>query len=283
MQTPNRTVDWCITGRKLNDQEQNTPLDPNPHQDDDLPNDEELTAITMDRVLEILARGRFDEEHGAIRWSSNYTFLTSLTHQDTTVMAVYKPQRGERPLWDFPDGTLCYRERASFLTSQELDWQLVPPTVLRKGPRGLGSVQFFVEHDPDHHYFSFDEGMLPQLSRLALFDYLVNNADRKGGHCLVDATGHLWGIDHGITFHSAHKLRTVIWNFAGHPIPENYLEEVSVLCEKLEAPDSAFRCELNQLLSEGEIRSFGSRIRRILKTKEYPSPGPGPNYPWPPV
>jgi uncharacterized repeat protein (TIGR03843 family) len=240
-------------------------------------------ALTMERILEILETGTFDTEHGMIRWSSNYTFLISIAQDDLTVMGVYKPQQGERPLWDFPDGTLCYRERAAFITSQALTWQLVPPTVLRKGPRGLGSLQFYVDHDPEQHYFTFDESMLPQLMRLALFDYLINNADRKGGHCLVDEQGHLWGIDHGIAFHAAHKLRTVIWNFAGEPIPPPLLDDVDRLCRQVDDPQNVFRCELNQLLNTVEVDAFRRRVHKVLEDRHYPAPGPGPNYPWPPV
>jgi hypothetical protein len=241
------------------------------------------TAIPFERALEILEKGTADEEHGAIRWSSNYTFLVSVTHDGDTVMAVYKPQRGERPLWDFPDGTLCQRERASFLVSQATGWRLVPPTVLRTGPRGLGSFQFYVDHDPDYNYFSFDDSLTPQLMRIALFDYLVNNADRKGGHCLVDSQNHLWGIDHGLTFHTAHKLRTVIWNFAGQSINSVLLDDVRCLQTLLNTPDSDLRTALCKLLSEAEVDAFAARIRRVLKTGRYPDPGPGPNYPWPPV
>lgn len=244
---------------------------------------EDSAGITFDRVMEVLEKGKIDAEHGAIRWSSNYTFLISVAQDDTEIMAVYKPQRGERPLWDFPDGTLCYRERAAFLTSEALGWQIVPPTVLRDGPRGLGSIQFFIDHDPEYNYFSFDESLLPQLMRLAAFDYLVNNADRKGGHCLVDSQNHLWGIDHGITFHASNKLRTVIWDFAGQPVPDTLLEDIEKLCVTLENPQDTFRQQIDRLLHDAEVRAFQKRIHRILKTKQYPQPGPGPNYPWPPV
>ncbi len=244
---------------------------------------EKPQAITIEQALEVLEKGAISQEHGAIRWSSNYTFLTSLCYKDVEVLAVYKPQTGERPLWDFPDGTLCYRERAAFLTSDALEWELVPPTVLRDGARGLGSFQLFIDHDPDYHYFSFDESMLPQLMKLSLFDYLVNNADRKGGHCLVDSQAHLWGIDHGITFHSSHKLRTVIWNFAGHSIPEPLIGDISQLCKKLTDESDTLYKELSQLLHPAEMKSFIRRVNRVLSHPNYPEPGPGPNYPWPPV
>jgi hypothetical protein len=245
--------------------------------------DENGKALSVERVLDVLDKGRVETEHGVMRWSSNYTFLVSVAHEDITLMAVYKPQRGERPLWDFPDGTLCYRERAAFLTSEALGWQLVPPTVLREGPRGLGSIQFYVDHDPEVNYFSFDETMIPQLMRLSAFDYLVNNADRKGGHCLVDEAGRLWGIDHGITFNSAPKLRTVIWDFAGQPVPDALLTDIERLCVDIDNGDGAYRQSLGKLLSEREISAFQNRVRHILRTKRYPQPGNGPNYPWPPV
>ncbi|NWG16276.1 MAG: SCO1664 family protein [Chloroflexi bacterium] len=239
--------------------------------------------ITLERVVEVLEKGVVQAEHGLMRYSSNYTFLISVAFEDVTLPSVYKPQRGERPLWDFPEGTLCYREVAAFLTSQELGWQLVPPTVLREGPRGLGSVQFYIEHDPELNYFSFEPSMIPQLRVMAAFDYLVNNADRKGGHCLVDNQGHLWGIDHGITFHSQHKLRTVIWDFADQPVPDNLLADLDRLCSKLEDPEHAYRRALKDLLSGAEIRAFQGRVRHLLRTRRYPQPGSGPNYPWPPV
>ncbi len=239
--------------------------------------------LSLDRVQEVLEQGELDTEHGILRWSSNYAFLVTIRLDNDEVNAVYKPQRGERPLWDFPDGTLCYRETAAFLTSRQLCWDLVPPTVLREGPRGLGSFQYFIEHDPQVNYFSFDETMFPQLKRMALFDYLINNADRKGGHCLVDYQGHLWGIDHGIAFNAVHKLRTVIWDFAGQPISEALLNDVSRLCGIFDDSSVPFTQQMQKLLSASEIRALQNRMRHVLKQRRYPLPGPGPNYPWPPV
>jgi uncharacterized repeat protein (TIGR03843 family) len=247
-------------------------------------NDSTGDSLTIERVMDILERGTLENEHGLMRWSSNYTFLVSIKEADEELTAVYKPRRGERPLWDFPDGTLCQRERAAFLTSHLLGWQIVPPTVLREGTRGIGSVQFYVDHDPDVNYFSFDETLLPQAARICAFDVLVNNADRKGGHVLVDTQGHVWGIDHGITFHSAPKLRTVIWEFAGQPISADLLQDVERLAAAVEDAGSKYRQALAELLSEREIGAFQNRIRHLLKTRKFPQPGPnGPNYPWPPV
>jgi hypothetical protein len=236
-----------------------------------------------DRILSILNGGEVTPEYSILRWSSNYAFLVNVVRDGETAVAVYKPQRGERPLWDFPDGTLCYREQASFLTSQELGWQIVPPTVLREGPRGLGSMQFFIEHDPQVNYFTLDESFHPQLRRIAAFDYMINNADRKGGHCLIDGAGHVWGIDHGITFNVVHKLRTVIWDFAGQPIEDELMAAIARLCDSLDQPNSPYTCAMVDLLSEQEIAAFRRRLARMMKTRRYPVPGPGPNYPWPPV
>lgn len=244
---------------------------------------EDSQPISPARAREVLERGEVVEEVGLLRWSSNYTFLLTVKLDDTSLSAVYKPRRGERPLWDFPDGTLCLRERAAYVTSEALGWELVPPTVLREATRGLGSLQFFVDHDPERHYFTLDESFAPQLQRLALFDVIVNNADRKGGHCLIDVDEHLWGIDHGITFHAQHKLRTVIWDFAGQPIPDVLIEDTARLAALLDDPASPCAGELTRLLSADEIAALRSRLRRLLRTRSYPKPGPGTNHPWPPV
>jgi len=246
-------------------------------------NDMPQNPISNERLLEALQCGDIDEEIGVMRWSSNYTFLLSISHMDLQFMAVYKPQKGERPLWDFPDGTLCYREVAAFETSSVLDWEIVPPTVLREGPHGLGSLQFFVDHDPEINYFTFTEEMRPQLQRIALFDHIVNNADRKGGHCLVDRTGHVWGIDHGITFNIDHKLRTVIWDFAGQPIPDPLMADIQRLCSQLDNPDSEYHKKMSALLDRREIGTFQRRVQNLFNSGRYPQPGRGPNYPWPPV
>lgn len=248
------------------------------------PSGAESHGLTSQEVLDILQHGEVEAEHGMMRWSSNYTFLLSINHNQKSVMSVYKPQKGERPLWDFPDGMLCKREVASFITSQQLGWQIVPPTVLRHGPHGLGSMQFFVDHDPEMNYFEFGDDKIPQMRRICAFDILVNNADRKGGHCLVDNQGHVWGIDHGITFNSSPKLRTVVWDFAGEAIEPSLLNDVEQLCAAVENPKAPYRQALNDLLTEREIHAFQHRIQNMLKTRKYPQPGPGgPNYPWPPV
>ncbi len=240
-------------------------------------------TVPIETALKVITEGSVEKEHGLLRWSSNYAFLLGLRLDGTEVTAVYKPQKGERPLWDFPDGTLCFREYASFLTSQELGWQIVPPTALREGARGIGTMQFFIDHDPEVNYFTLDESFHNQLMRIVVFDSIVNNADRKGGHCLVDARGHIWGIDHGITFNTAHKLRTVIWDFAGQSISDRLLSDLERLCIALGNRQGVYRQQIEKLLSVGEIDAFQRRIDRLMELRKYPLPGPGPNYPWPPV
>lgn len=235
------------------------------------------------RVMRTLARGAMCEAHGMLRWSSNTAFLVSVADDELKLLAVYKPQRGERPLWDFPDGTLCCRETAAYLVSEALGWAIVPPTVLRDGLRGVGSVQYYITHSPDVNYFSLDESFRAQLQRMAAFDYVINNADRKGGHCLVDDHNHLWGIDHGIGFHVAPKLRTVIWDFAGTAVPLDLLTDLERMYCEVDNPSTPLRHELGRLLAEAEINALLARLRKILQRREYPRPGPGPNYPWPPV
>ncbi len=246
------------------------------------PNSSEDNTVSIERVLKLLNEGEIQERLGRVRWSSNYTSVITVKDDSLESLAVYKPQRGERPLWDFPDGTLCYREVAAFLISDTLGWDMVAPTVLREGPQGVGSVQLFIEHDPEINYFSLSESFIPQLKLMAAFDVLVNNTDRKGGHCLVDPRGKLWGIDHGICFHASPKLRTVIWDFAGETINNEMLSDIQRVLDDLCAQDELYDA-LKPLLNRREIAALQTRARQLLQSKKYPFPGPGPNYPWPPV
>lgn len=241
-----------------------------------------MAEFTKEEALELLEEGNLELD-GLISWGSNYTFLGTVCRETSTLDVIYKPRKGERPLWDFPAGTLCLRERAAFLISEILEWNLVPPTVLRDGPHGWGSVQQFIEHDPDTHYFSIQGQYQFQLQQIVLFDLLVNNADRKGGHVLLDENDHLWSIDHGICFHAEHKLRTVIWEFAGKPIPSQQTEALHRLQEQLRDNSSALIQQLKELLSEREMQALQQRLRRLLAQPTFPHPGPGRHYPWPPV
>ncbi len=240
-------------------------------------------TVSPARLLAALRDGELGSDIGLMRWSSNYTFLTTINHEELDFMVIYKPRSGERPLWDFPDGTLCLREVAAWETARALGWDIVPPTVLREGAHGPGSVQYFVEHDPEMTYFTLPEEVQPQLRRLSLFDHIINNADRKGGHCLLDARGRLWGIDHGISFNAVHRLRTVIWDFAGQQIPPPLLRDIAGLRERLGCDDDPLRSRLSMLLDAGEIVALQQRVARLLKLGRWPQPGRGPNVPWPPV
>lgn len=234
------------------------------------------------QTLELMRQGVLEVE-GLISWGSNYTFLARVCHDERELPVIYKPRKGERPLWDFASGTLCLRERAAYLISEALEWRVVPPTVLRDGPHGWGSVQLFVEHDPERHYFTFEGQYRAQLKRIVLFDLIVNNADRKGGHILVDDEEHLWSIDHGICFHSDYKLRSVVWDFAGQTIPAALLEDLRCLRETVKDPDSDLTVALSELLNERELEAITRRLGRLLNSKTFPRPGPGRHYPWPPV
>lgn len=246
-----------------------------------------MSIPDIEHILDLLQHGELNLA-GLVPWGSNYTFLVNVCRPLEEVEAlkeieaIYKPRNGERPLWDFPRGTLCQRERVAFLVSEALGWHLVPPTVLRDGPHGLGSVQYFVEHDPDEHYFTFAGQYSDQLQRVALFDILINNADRKGSHILLDNDGRLWSIDHGICFHTEHKLRSVIWDFAGQPIPADLTADLQRFDEKLEGNDASL-AEIHTLLSAQEVKALRRRLTRLLASQAFPHPGPGRHYPWPPV
>jgi hypothetical protein len=171
-------------------------------------------------ALKLLREGEM-EVLGLLPYSSNYTFLARLTAGDDQVLAVYKPRGGERPLWDFPPGSLAAREVAAYRVSAEAGWGIVPPTVLRAdGPMGEGSLQLFIEHDPERHYFVLRDEYRDELAAFAAFDVVANNADRKSGHVLEDPRRELWAVDHGVTFHAEPKLRTVIWDYAEQPLPD---------------------------------------------------------------
>lgn len=215
-------------------------------------------------------------------YSSNYVFLAQLCAGDQQFAAVYKPRKGESPLWDFPDGTLCRREVAAYELSRLLDWPIVPPTVLREGPQGIGSVQVYIAHDPEQHFFVQREqdDLVPQLKRMCAFDAIANNADRKGGHCLLDSEGRIWGIDHGLCFHTQYKLRSVIWDWASEPIDEALLADVERAALAIAADDASAE-PLLELLPLDERGSLLSRMDRLLRDRKFPVPGANRHYPWP--
>lgn len=226
-------------------------------------------------------------EHGDLRLlglmprASNYTFLAEVADGDRTARVVYKPREGETPLWDFPDGTLCQREVAAYRVALELGWPSVPPTVLRDGPHGEGSVQLYVEHDPEQHYFTLREHRAEELRAVAAFDIVAGNGDRKAGHCLAGLDGGLWLVDHGLCFSERPTLRTVIWEFAGEPVPPQLLEDMRRL--EVELREAELREDLEALLNEPEIEATADRAAALVRSGRYPSPGPGRSEPWPPV
>lgn len=231
---------------------------------------------SSDDLRVVLSQGEVTLE-GRLPRSSNATFLVTCTLDSVRLLAVYKPHRGERPLWDFPGG-LGRREAAAFELSQLLGWECIPDTVLRPdGPFGGGSFQRFIDADFAEHYFTLieDPSMHDQLRRLAIFDALANNADRKSGHCLLDGACQLWGIDNGLCFHPQPKLRTVIWDFAGDDITEPLLADVArVGAEKLEA--------LSLLLEADELNALQSRARALVEQGQLPMPSNEYQcYPWP--
>ena len=241
--------------------------------------------LTEDQVLETLEQGVIQEK-GLLPYSSNHSFLVIVEHGDLALPAVYKPQRGEAPLWDFEWGTLCKRETAAYEISRALGWGIVPPTVLRVGSRGLGSVQFFIDHDGEAHYFTATEDarFADTFRRLTLFDFVVNNADRKSGHCLIGNDGRVWAIDHGICFHAEYKLRTVIWEFSCESIEENYLADLAGLYRDLKDKDGALVPRMALLVSQPELIAMRKRIDHLLRTRIYPAPSTHRrNYPWPPI
>ncbi|MEZ5182622.1 MAG: SCO1664 family protein [Acidimicrobiales bacterium] len=233
---------------------------------------------------------------GRMPWSSNATFLCELwpcgSRPDGGLAdgpapeppegvgplgrAIYKPHRGERPLWDFPDG-LYRREAAAYALARAIGWDLVPPTVVRDGPLGVGSVQAFVDADFTQHHFTLveDERHHPQLRRLCAFDVVANSTDRKGGHVLVDDDEHLWGIDNGLCLHAEFKLRTVIWEFADEPLPAEIADDLARFVEA-DLPD-----ELASVLDPFERDALGARARALLAEGRFPVDPTGHRIPWP--
>ncbi len=241
-------------------------------------------GVELSNWLDLLAHGAMSGQQ-EIPWSSNYTFLVQIERASLRTFAVYKPQRGEAPLWDFHNGTLCYREYLAYLVSAALGWWLAPPTVLRNGPFGLGMVQMYVDADPNETYFDLRDGPYQeQLMRIALFDALTNNADRKAGHVLRDRhTNRLWAIDHGLTFHSEYKLRTVIWEFEGQPLPPHLLQDCRDLLAQLRK-GQPLATELARYLTPGEVNALRRRIETLIANPVFPTRQPAyRNIPWPPV
>ena len=239
------------------------------------------SRITVDKVHDVLKNADIQEMKQV--WSSNYVFLVTLENDNgTDLNAIYKPQAGDTPLWDFPQGTLYKREVAAYELSLLLGWEFVPPTVVRNGPEGIGSVQLFIPHDQSSHFFEQREqkSLITQLKQICVFDALSNNADRKGGHCLLDNQEQIWGIDHGLCFHSQNKLRTVIWDWSNELIPDNLLADIQKAHQAItdNAKDSRL---LYEMLDETEIEALLNRAETLLAQGRYPFPSLDSPYPWP--
>ncbi len=220
---------------------------------------------------------------GILHGASNYTFLARLgPHPPSGLRAVYKPARGESPLWDFDAGTLYLREVAAYQLSKVLGWPRIPPTVIReKAPHGVGALQLFIEADRRHFLGDHKTGNDTWI-RIALFDVIVNNADRKSGHCLFDEQDDVWVIDHGLTFHVDHKLRTVIWDFSGQPLPSELCGDVERALIDLER--GALAKSMPELIGTQEIRVLKRRLRGVLDPRwRFPEPASPWSIPWPPV
>ncbi|MFI2054729.1 SCO1664 family protein [Streptomyces purpureus] len=259
-------------------------------------------------VLDLLTKGELTVR-GQVREASNAVLYCSVAYEDQEAACVYKPIAGERPLWDFPDGTLAQREVAAYALSEATGWGLVPPTVLRDGPYGEGMCQLWIEADPKASLLALVEdeepsdgwkavGLAqvaedrtallvhaddPDLRRLAVLDAVINNGDRKGGHLLPAPDGRLYAIDHGVTFHVDDKLRTLLWGWAGEPLPDEAAEVLSRLEAEL-ADGMPLATRLAQLLTAAEIDAVRARVTRLRATGRHPEPsGEWPAIPWPPV
>ena len=209
-------------------------------------------------------------------WASNVTLLAEVTLGAACARAIYKPERGERPLWDFPPG-LYKRELAAYLFSEALGWGLIPPTIIRDGPHGEGSFQLFIEAEFEQHWFTLreDPRHRERLQKICVYDFVANNADRKSGHCLLGPDNLIYGIDNGLCFHTEMKLRTVIWDYTGEPIPKPMLEDL-----KRFAKDAVSE-PLAELLDANEQQALRVRAQALADYARFPEDRSGHRYPWP--
>ena len=239
-----------------------------------------MPVLPVEQAVALLAGGEL-ELIGRLWVSSNNALLGVVRAEGTEAACVYKPVIGERPLSDFPDGTLARREVAAFAASQATGWDIVPPTVLRDGPFGEGMLQLWIRTDPDVDAVALVQAADPRLRRMCTFDAAVNNTDRKAGHVLPVPGGHIYGVDHGVTFSPVPKLRTVLWAWRGDPFADDELEVLRGLRSGL---DDALGSELRRLLDPIEVTATARRIDRLLAAGTFPQPDPRrPALPWPPV
>jgi hypothetical protein len=236
-----------------------------------------MTPAGLDEALTLLRFGTLELE-GRLLDASNATLYCTIRWRDLDGCCVYKPVRGERPLWDFPDGSLAEREVAAYAVSAATGWSIVPPTVLRDGPFGLGMVQLWIDIDESVDLSVLARSKHPDLRRMALYDAVINNADRKGGHLLPTKEGHIYGVDHGVTFHVEDKLRTLLWQWRGRRIAPEEREMLTRLRD-----DATLLNRLTELLTPNEVAAYDRRLERLLRTGVFPQPsGDWPAIPWPP-
>lgn len=234
-----------------------------------------MSEINIDsETYEILTKGDLSDPR-LIPSGSNYTFYTNVKYRGKSIRVIYKPRIGEQPLHDFVSGSLYKREYASFVLSVALGWRFIPVTVIRDGPYGIGSVQQFIDIEPDSNYFTIAMANTDEIEKIALFDCITNNADRKASHCFLGRDGHIWGIDHGLTFHHIWKLRTVIWDFAEKQISDELIGSMSILLNNLVADTNNKTYQaLNGLLTSEELQSLHDRIRHFIDAHAFPSYDP---------
>ncbi len=241
--------------------------------------DAEPTALSLEDALHLLRAGELSIE-GRLLDASNATLYCTTALDGVTATCVYKPVRGERPLWDFPDGTLAGREVSAYLVSEASGWDVVPPTVMRDGPFGPGMCQLWVDVDESVDLSELARSDHQDLRRMSVFDAVVNNADRKGGHLLPRADGRVQGVDHGICFSTDDKLRTLLWQWRGAPLTDEAVEVLSRLRAELEGPLGA---GLGALLTRREVRRTVQRVDALLTSRCHPQPSNDwPAIPWPP-
>ena len=239
----------------------------------------EPAVLELPDALRLLRHGALDVE-GRLYDASNATLFCTVTLDGVTAACVHKPVAGERPLWDFPDGTLAAREVAAYVVSEALGWDIVPPTVMRDGPFGVGMCQLWIDIDESVDIAALARSDHPQLRRMAVYDSVVNNADRKGGHLLPTLDGHLYGVDHGVCFSVDDKLRTVLWRWRGKQLTEEAIDSLSALRAQLEGE---LAVALRELLDPDEVAATVVRIDRLLATRRHPLPSDDwPPVPWPP-
>lgn len=241
---------------------------------------EKMIAVTREDASSLLERAEITACE-LMPSGSNYTFIVLMSVEGRgDFLAIYKPRRGERPLWDFPRGTLHRREHAAYVASHHLGWPNVPVTVIRDGPFGVGSVQLYIPSRQGAKLPALQNQLRGELAEIALFDLLVNNADRKAGHCLPGADGRIWAIDHGLTFNVVPKMRTVLWEYWGKAIPQRLLERLEAFRDDASRRQT-LRSELEPDLEPKEIDAFFSRLEKALRAKRFPRLDPNRNVPWP--